>query len=61
MVASAQVKLVLENSWDIRTFETQDALSPLRIIVKRSHHQPEVSRLRYLPTASQRSPKAEVS
>ena len=37
MVASAQVKLVLENSWDIRTFETQDALSRLRIVVKRSH------------------------
>jgi hypothetical protein len=50
MVASAQVKLVLENSWDIRTFETQDALSPLRIIVKRSHLQSEV-----------RSQKSEVS
>jgi recA bacterial DNA recombination protein len=61
MVASAQVKLVLENSWDIRTFETQDALSPLRIIVKRSHLQSEVSRLRYLATASQGSQKAEVS
>jgi recA bacterial DNA recombination protein len=50
MVASAQVKLVLENSWDIRTFETHEALSPLRIIVKRSHLQSEV-----------RSQKSEVS
>jgi hypothetical protein len=35
MVASAQLKLVLENSWDIPTFETQDALSRLRVVVKR--------------------------
>jgi hypothetical protein len=27
---------VLENSWDIQTFETEDALSRLRIVVKRS-------------------------
>src|SRR5213083_2960472 len=53
MVASAQLKLVLENSWDIPTFETQDALSRLQVVVKRSHLQPEVSRLRYLATASQ--------
>jgi hypothetical protein len=37
MVSSAQLKLVLENSWDIQTFETEDALSRLRIVVKRSH------------------------
>jgi hypothetical protein len=61
MVASAQLKLVLENSWDIPTFETQDALSRLRLIVKRSHLQPEVSRLRYLATASQGNLKSEVS
>jgi hypothetical protein len=42
MVSSAQLKLVLENSWDIRTFEAPDALSQLRIVVKRSHLQPEV-------------------
>ena len=42
MVSSAQLKLVLENSWDIRTFETHDALSPLRIVVKRSHLEPEL-------------------
>jgi hypothetical protein len=37
MVSSAQLKLLLENSWDIRTFETKEALSGLRIVVKRSH------------------------
>jgi hypothetical protein len=37
MVSSAQLKLVLENSWDIQTFETEDAVSRLRIVVKRSH------------------------
>ena len=37
MVSSAQLKLVLENSWDIQTFESEDALSRLRIVVKRSH------------------------
>jgi hypothetical protein len=61
MVSSAQLKLVLENSWDIQTFETEDALSRMRIAVKRSHLQPEVSRLRYLATASQGSLKSKVS
>ena len=42
MVSSAQLKLVLENFWDIQTFETEDALSRLRIVVKRSHLQSEV-------------------
>ena len=42
MVSSAQLKLVLENSWNIQTFESEDALSRLRIIVKRSHFQSEV-------------------
>ena len=37
MVSSAQLKLVLENSWHIQTFESEDALSRLRIVVKRSH------------------------
>ena len=37
IVSSAQLKLVLENSWDIQTFESEDALSRLRIVVKRSH------------------------
>src|SRR6187397_2720672 len=42
MVSSAQLKLVLENSWDTQTFESEDALSRLRIIMKRSHLQAEV-------------------
>ena len=42
MVGSAQLKLVLENSWDIQTFESEGALSRLRIVMKRSHRQPEV-------------------
>jgi len=37
MVGSAQLKLVLENSWDIQTFESEDALSRLQIVLKRSH------------------------
>src|SRR5215470_5058236 len=37
MVSSAQLKLVLGNSWDIQTFETEGASSRLRIVVKRWH------------------------
>jgi len=37
MVSSAQLKLVLENSWDTQTFESENALSRLRIVMKRSH------------------------
>ena len=60
MVSSAQLKLVLENSWDMQTFETEDVLSRLRIVVKRSHL-PDVSRLRYLATPIQGSQKSAVS
>jgi len=60
VVSSAQLKLVLANSWDIQTFEIEEALSRLRIVVKRSHL-PEVSSLRYLAAASQRSQKSAVS
>ncbi len=42
MVGSAQLKLILENSWNLETLEKQDAISQLRIVVKRSHVQPEV-------------------
>jgi len=42
MVSGAQLKLVLENSWDVQTFEKQDPFSQLCMIVKRSHLQPEV-------------------
>ena len=37
MVGSAQLKLILENSWTLETLETQEALSWMRIVVKRSH------------------------
>jgi hypothetical protein len=37
MVSSAQLKLVLENSWTLETLEKQDAISQLRLVVKRSH------------------------
>jgi hypothetical protein len=39
MVGSAQLKVVLENSWDIQIFETEKMFSRLRIVVKRSHFQ----------------------
>ncbi len=42
MVGSAQLRLVLENSWNLETLEKQNAISQLRIVVKRSHVQPEV-------------------
>ena len=37
MVSSAQLKLVLENSWNLETLEKHDAISQLRIVVKRSY------------------------
>jgi hypothetical protein len=43
MVGSAQLKLVLESSWNLETFETEDATSQLRIVVKRSHFKSGVS------------------
>jgi hypothetical protein len=42
MVSSAQLKLVLENSWNLQTLEKQDAISQLRIVVKRSHLKSEI-------------------
>ena len=42
MVGSVQLKLVLENSWDIQTFESEDALSRFRVVMKRSHLRSEV-------------------
>lgn len=37
MVASAQLKLVLENSWDLADFERADPLARLHIHVQRAH------------------------
>src|SRR5262249_40126451 len=41
-VSSAQLKLVLENSWNLETLEKHDAISQLRIVVKRSHLKSEL-------------------
>ena len=37
MVSSAQLKVLLENSWNLETLEKDDVISQLRIVVKRSH------------------------
>jgi hypothetical protein len=37
MVSSAQLKIVLENSWTLESFEEENAISRLRIRVERSH------------------------
>jgi hypothetical protein len=37
IVGSAQLKIVLENSWSLENFEDENALSQLRIRVERSH------------------------
>ena len=55
MAGSAQLKLVLENSWNLDTFETQNAIAQLRVIVKRSHLSGVAGRdiaLRYVAAAT---------
>ena len=42
VVDSAQLKLVLESSWNLQTLEKQNAISELRITVKRSHFRAEI-------------------
>ncbi len=42
MVNSAQLKLMLKNSWNLETLEKQNAISQLRIVVKRSHLKSEI-------------------
>src|SRR5436190_2769619 len=43
MVSSAQLKIVLGNSWTLKTFEDESAIARLQIRVQRSHlHQQEV-------------------
>ena len=37
MVSSAQLKIVFENSWTLKTFEDESAISRLQIRVQRSH------------------------
>jgi hypothetical protein len=43
MVSSAQLKIVLENSWTLKTFEEDDAISQLRFRIQRSHLKSEIS------------------
>jgi hypothetical protein len=43
MVASAQLKLVLENSWNLDSLETENAISKLQFRVQRSHVRAEVA------------------
>jgi hypothetical protein len=43
LVSSAQLKIVLENSWTIETLEKENAISNLRFHIQRSHLKPEIS------------------
>jgi len=42
MISSAQLKIVLENLWTLKTFAQENALSQLRIRLQRSHLKPKV-------------------
>jgi len=42
MVSSAQLKLVLENSWNLETLEKPETISQLQVMVKRSHLKSEI-------------------
>jgi hypothetical protein len=42
MVSSAQLKIVLENSWTLKTFTEPNAISRLRFRIQRSHLRSEV-------------------
>jgi hypothetical protein len=49
MVSSAQLKIVLENSWAVETFEEESVISRLKIRVQRSHlhrHDIQIERAR---------------
>src|SRR5207302_3016530 len=43
MVSSAQLKIVLENSWTLEALEKENALSNLRFRIQRSHLKSEIS------------------
>ena len=43
LVSSAQLKIVLENSWTLSDLEKQKALSPVRFRVQRSHVKSQVT------------------
>src|ERR1700737_2499690 len=42
IVRRAQLKIVIENSWTLKTFEEDDAISQLRFRIQRSHLKSEV-------------------
>jgi len=42
MISSAQLKIVLENLWTLKTFAQENALSQLRLRLQRPHLKPEV-------------------
>src|SRR5947207_5326947 len=43
IVGSAQLKIVLENSWTLQTLEKENAISHLRFRIQRSHRKSELS------------------
>jgi len=43
LVSSAQLKIVLENSWTLQTLEKENAISHLRFRIQRSHRKSELS------------------
>jgi hypothetical protein len=43
LVASAQLKIVLENSWTLEALEKENAISDLRFRIQRSHLKPEIA------------------
>ncbi|MEY2556212.1 MAG: recombination protein RecA [Verrucomicrobiota bacterium] len=43
LVSSAQLKIVLENSWTLEALEKENAISNLRFHIQRSHLKPEIS------------------
>jgi hypothetical protein len=47
MVASAQLKIVLENSWTLEALEKENAISNLRFRIQRSHLKSEISGQRF--------------
>src|ERR1700730_17762066 len=42
MVSSAQLKIVLENSWTLEALESENAISNLRFRIQRSHRKTEI-------------------
>ena len=47
LVSSAQLKIVLENSWTLENLENENAISNLRFRIQRSHLKSEISSQRF--------------